>query len=246
MSISSNAQNSQTNKTTNDGEYQETCTSSILQNSIAFINPATKLHASNFYVFSIEYVAVDDCEIAVSFWKNNTWVASKVAQIAKGSGISEVRIDLPAFPAKGNEYTYKTHIRPVGTDWEHALDKDQVDNVTILSAKVAENNIHKKIQESSANDIFQKQHIFSLNNTSVSNTNTIQTDIILYPNPASKFANIRGIESGDIIIVYNRSGVAVVSIVADGREEVILTSGLPKGTYIVAVSGKSRQQLRVE
>ncbi len=219
------------------------CITNYAENYIAFRNPKTTLHAEKSYTFMVEYSVLEDCEIATSFWKNNTWVASKVAQTAKGSGIRRITVDLPSFPENGKGYSYKTHIRPVGTDWQHALDTDEVDDVVIIPT------IDKKqqdIEKVSKTDILQQQQIFSLDISSIHSTNTIQTDVILYPNPASDYVKIRGIEPGETIIVYDWFGAVVMQFIADQREEVILTSGLNKGTYVVSVSGKSRQQLRVK
>ncbi len=103
-----------------------------VEDKITFKNTSTTIHPERSYTFSMQYSASVDREIAVSFWKNNTWIASKVERISKGSGITTVTVDLPSLPTAGSGYVYKSHIRPIGTNWQQALDSDQVSNVTVI------------------------------------------------------------------------------------------------------------------
>ncbi|MBQ4819028.1 family 16 glycosylhydrolase [Aquimarina sp. MMG016] len=105
----------------------------VIEDKIAFKNAPTSINPANSYTFTMEYSASLDREIAVSFWKNNTWVASKVEQVSKGSGIKAITVNLPSSPTPGNGYAYKSHIRPIGTNWQQALDTDQVNNVTVIT-----------------------------------------------------------------------------------------------------------------
>jgi len=106
----------------------------VFEDKVAFKNAPTTINPASAYTFDMEYSASSEREIAVSFWKNNTWVASKVEKVSKGNGVQPVTVTLPSSPAIGSGYTYKAHIRPTGTNWQQALDNDQVNNVTVVSA----------------------------------------------------------------------------------------------------------------
>ncbi len=105
----------------------------ILEDKVAFKNAPTTINPANAYTYDMEYSASTDREIVVSFWKNNTWVASKVERVSKGTGIKSITVNLPSSPTPGNNYSYKSHIRPVGTSWQQALDNDQINNVSVVS-----------------------------------------------------------------------------------------------------------------
>ncbi len=100
---------------------------------ISFNNPSTTINPADSYTFDMQYSASKDREIVVSFWKSNTWIASKVDRVTKGSGNKMVKVTLPSPPTPGTGYLYKTHIRPIGSNWQQAIDTDQVDNVTVAS-----------------------------------------------------------------------------------------------------------------
>ncbi len=105
-----------------------------LDDKVTFKTPPLTINPANAYTFNMEYSASAEREIVVSFWKNNNWIASKVEKVSKGSGVKAVTVALPSSPAIGSGYAYKTHIRPVGTNWQQALDNDQVNNVSVVSA----------------------------------------------------------------------------------------------------------------
>ncbi|WP_109302422.1 RICIN domain-containing protein [Aquimarina sp. AU474] len=105
----------------------------VFEDKIAFKDALTTINPSNSYVFNMQYSAATDREIVVSFWKNNNWVASKVERVSKGTGAKSITINLPSSTTPGNNYSYKSHIRPVGTSWQQALDNDQINNVSVVS-----------------------------------------------------------------------------------------------------------------
>ncbi|WP_367583714.1 family 16 glycosylhydrolase [Aquimarina sp. 2304DJ70-9] len=104
----------------------------IFNDEITFKNPSTTINPARSYTFNMQYSASVDREILVSFWKNNTWIASKVERVSEGSGIKSITVSLPSLPTAGNGYAYKSHIRPIGTNWQQALDTDAITNVTIV------------------------------------------------------------------------------------------------------------------
>ncbi len=99
---------------------------------VSFKNAPTTVNPASSYTFTMEYSASQDREIAVSFWKKNSWVVSKVERVSKGSGTEAITVNLPSIATLGNGYAYKTHIRPVGTNWQQALDNDEITNVSVV------------------------------------------------------------------------------------------------------------------
>ncbi|GAA4272992.1 RICIN domain-containing protein [Aquimarina gracilis] len=105
-----------------------------LEDKVSFKNAPATINPQSSYTFNMEYSASTDREIVVSFWKNNTWIASKVERVSKGTGAKAVKVTLPSPPSLGSGYSYKSHIRPIGTNWQQALDTDRFNNVTVVSA----------------------------------------------------------------------------------------------------------------
>ncbi len=331
-------------------------------NQISFKDVPSVLYSQMSYTLDMQYKASDQREIVVSFWKNNTWIASKVDKVSKGLGTKPITVTLPSLPLEGNTYAFKSHIRPVGTDWQQALDTDEIKNIKVnfkdlpiiaegtyyISAlttnqrllfditkdhlvvmndatdvdnqkwilKHSGNNIytiknkgsnryleipngkcenasqvtthtqanknHQKwrinlnsndgsysikpvhcitkaldvtegefdattqIWEYHKDNINQKWNIVSVHNT-ISNTHDIHhkintEEISLFPNPSIDFVKLKGIKVGDEIIVYDLLGNSIINFTAKQKEEIILTSGLSKGVYIISISERSKLQ----
>ncbi len=112
----------------------ESCNDTGIQDSVEFVNAATTIPSKTSYNFEIKYSAKEKRDIIVGFWSSTGWVAGNTVQVDAGSGTVNVTIDLPNAPTPGEGYIYKTHIRPLNTSWQDALDADQVDNVTVQPA----------------------------------------------------------------------------------------------------------------
>lgn len=108
--------------------------SSEENDTVAFINPSTTIQPQSSYTFNVNYEASIDREIVVEFWSSTNWIAQKNVTVTKGSGTASITVDLPQPPQVGTGYIYKTHIRPLGTSWQDAIDRDQVDNVTVTNS----------------------------------------------------------------------------------------------------------------
>ncbi|WP_299316159.1 hypothetical protein, partial [uncultured Aquimarina sp.] len=78
-----------------------------------------------------KYSAQTNREIVVEFWSGTNWLAQKMMSVEKGSRTVTITVDLPVAPAVGTGYAYKAHIRPVGSSWQEALDRDQINNVSV-------------------------------------------------------------------------------------------------------------------
>lgn len=109
----------------------EDCNDTTVPDEIAFVNAATTIQPQISYDFNIKYSAQTNREIVVEFWSGTNWIAQKMITVEKGSGTAIITVDLPVAPAVGTGYVYKTYIRPVGTTWQEALARDQINNVTV-------------------------------------------------------------------------------------------------------------------
>ncbi len=104
------------------------------KDEIAFSNAPKTISSKKRYTLNVSYEASTTRELVVEVWSGSKWLGSKKATVSAGKGRKSLTIDLSAALASGTGYTYKAHIRPVGTNWRAALDRDQVDNVTVTSA----------------------------------------------------------------------------------------------------------------
>ncbi|WP_075340304.1 RICIN domain-containing protein [Tenacibaculum agarivorans] len=106
---------------------------------VAFSNPPTSIPSQKSYTFNINYQANTNREIVVEFWSASKWLGNKVETVSKGSGAKPITITLSEAPTPGTGYLYKTHIRPIGTTWREAIDRDQIDNITVQAAQLINN-----------------------------------------------------------------------------------------------------------
>lgn len=109
----------------------EECTDTSGPDTVAFVNPVTIIQSQTSYDFEIAYDASTNREVVVEFWSSIGWLGQQMAVVNPGSGTVNITIDLPSAPVAGTGYIYKAHIRPVGSTWQEAIDRDQVDNVTV-------------------------------------------------------------------------------------------------------------------
>lgn len=197
--------------------------SKILDDKVAFKNVVTRIFPANSYSFNMKYSASTDREIIVSFWKNNSWIASKIERVSKGSGVKSVTINLSSRPDVGSGYIFKSHIRPIGTNWQEALDTDQVNNIKVISTNPG-----------------------PVANKTYANTSTERKKeniLGVYPNPMKDFLVVSGASVGDNIIIYDLPGTIMKSYVAKSDKEVIDASTLNSGVYIISIEGKLKLQL---
>ncbi len=122
----------------NDGKNSETTINVKVSNSdpqygdkVNFVNAPTTIAPSTTYTFDVNYEASADREIVVEFWSATNWIAQENIIVSKGTGVKPITVNLPNPPQPGTGYVYKLHIRPVGTNWQNAIDRDQVNNVTV-------------------------------------------------------------------------------------------------------------------
>ncbi|WP_299437834.1 RICIN domain-containing protein [uncultured Aquimarina sp.] len=109
----------------------ESCSVNNIEDLVEFINPSTLIQPQLSYDFQIKYSAKVKREIVIEFWSSTSWLGQKEIEVEAGEGTVDITLDLPTAPAPGTDYVYKLHIRPINTTWENAIDRDQVNNVTV-------------------------------------------------------------------------------------------------------------------
>ncbi len=108
-------------------------------NTVSFLNPSITIEPATSYAFDVIYEASEEREIIVEFWNANEWIAQNKVVVTKGKGTVTITVNLPNVPKEGNNYVYKTHIRPVGTTWREALERKQIDNVIVKIKQILPN-----------------------------------------------------------------------------------------------------------
>ncbi len=111
---------------------------------ISFKNTPTNLQEEIAYTLDVEYTASQAREVVVGFYKDDKWIASGITKVNKGKGVASVTVTLPEIAATGDNYSFKSHIRPLNTTWRNAIDNDEVNNVSIS----------KKVQQLIANGTY--------------------------------------------------------------------------------------------
>ncbi|REE00120.1 T9SS type A sorting domain-containing protein [Marinoscillum furvescens] len=98
--------------------------------SVSCSSLPTSVASQTSYTVSVPYVAHQSRDVVVEFWDSG-WIAEGKTTVSAGSGNASVTINLPAAPAAGNNYLWKSSIRPVGTDWTQNIDACNQNNVTV-------------------------------------------------------------------------------------------------------------------
>ncbi len=110
----------------------------VTKDEIKLANVATTLSPADSYTFDVVYSASINREVVVSFWNNGTWVAAQVEEVTSGENKNKsVTIALPSVTTSGNGYSIKAHIRPVGTDYQSALDNDEITDINVFNQLIS-------------------------------------------------------------------------------------------------------------
>ncbi|WP_281989520.1 T9SS type A sorting domain-containing protein [Aquimarina aggregata] len=157
----------------NEGKYLDTAQidniviSEIIEydDLVSFKDAPTTIPSTTSYSFNLDYEASTDREIVVEFWSATNWMGQQKEIVPTGRGVKSITVNLSSAPSPGEGYVYKTHIRPLGTNWQQAIDTDQVNNVTIIDGGEKENmlfNINNL--RISSNPVKEKFTIHNLTN----------------------------------------------------------------------------------
>ncbi|WP_299439232.1 RICIN domain-containing protein [uncultured Aquimarina sp.] len=123
-------------------EFTDVTVIDEINDEVAFINPALGIESQSSYTFDIAYSAKLNREIVVEFWASDRWLGEKMETVFSGNGTKTIKVDLPSPPQPGSGYFYKVHIRPVGTTWQEAIDRDEFTGVTVLSNQLIANGTY--------------------------------------------------------------------------------------------------------
>ena len=101
--------------------------------AIALLNVPKTVESSTTFTVDAEYeTAKDNMEIYVSLWKEGKWVAAKSEFVTQGKETKKVTITLNEKAAPADDYFFKYHIRPRGTDYKQATDSGQTGNFSVI------------------------------------------------------------------------------------------------------------------
>lgn len=107
----------------------ETCSTN--NDTISFLNAETEFTSKTTYTIPVSYTATTNREIVVELWSSTGWLTETKVSVTAGSGTKDVVLNLNQAPDVGTNYILKTHIRPINTNWQEAIDRDQIDNINI-------------------------------------------------------------------------------------------------------------------
>lgn len=120
--------------TTVDGGFSDntivTVTASA-QDQVSLAGAPTTIASSSSIVIPVSYTATTQREIVASFWKAGVWQGNALVTVSAGSGTANATVTLSTAPVPDNDYSYKVHIRPLGTGWQDATDNDELNNITV-------------------------------------------------------------------------------------------------------------------
>ena len=177
---------------------------------ISFNNVLTEIPQQISYSFDVTYEAATDREIVVEFWSPTRWLAQEEIVVPRGAGTQTITVDLNEIPEPGRGYVFKTHIRPLGTDWQDALDRDQINDVTV--SETLSTDRHDTINFSvfpnpSKNGIFNiKLNSATDASTSISVYNLIGKKVFQNTLETNATINLSNLSSGLYLMEVNENG----------------------------------------
>ncbi|OEJ98559.1 hypothetical protein A8C32_04980 [Flavivirga aquatica] len=179
------------------------------KDEISFKEPKTTLVSADSYVLDIAYEASINRELVVEFWSSSGWVAQQKEVVSAGKGVKSITVQLPKPAQSGIGYIFKTHIRPLGANWTQAIDRDQVNNVTIIGGGKKEEK--------------KKDMLFNIDNLRISS------------NPVKEKFTIHNLTKPVLIQVSNLKGQKVLSKVIDKYNSIDVSS-YKQGIYFISIN----------
>lgn len=105
---------------------------STVNEGVTFSNVITALPSGTSYDVAIDYTAGASRDIVVEFWQNNSWLGGKTVTVAAGTGQKVITVNSSKSTLHGETgYLFKTSIRPVGGNWQSAIEYVQSGNIVI-------------------------------------------------------------------------------------------------------------------
>ncbi|TSE06472.1 MULTISPECIES: T9SS type A sorting domain-containing protein [Aquimarina] len=175
---------------------------------VSFKDAPTAIPSTTSYTFNLDYEASTDREIVVEFWSSTNWMGQQKGIVPMGRGVKSITVNLASPPVPGSGYIFKTHIRPLGTNWQEAIDADQINNVTVTENKKVNRSLH-----------FNKQNL------------------LIAPNPVADKFTIYNLSEDAHVRILNLSGKEIISkkINSNAIDNIIDVTGLSRGMYFISV-----------
>lgn len=85
-------------------------------------------------------------------------------------------------------------------------------------------------------------NLYFWKDVSTSVTETKESEVLVYPNPASDRLNIQGVDDGEIVQIYNVTGTLVKRVELSGG--VVSVTDLSQGVYFVSVNGTTMKIIK--
>lgn len=109
----------------------------------------------------VKYKALKKRLITISLWKKNKWLAGNRAIVEKGEGELVFHVkNLKGKLTLGNDYAWKVHIIPHNRNWQDALQRIQMDKISVIAKDAAYQS--KQISFVNSEYSLQYQKSFSL------------------------------------------------------------------------------------
>lgn len=126
-----------------------------------------------------------------------------------------------------------------GNQWY--LNGSIISGATSQTYSVTQNGIYTVV--TTVNGCSSNSAPFNYIYTSINSTVKTQSDILIYPNPASSKFNIKNISDLTTIKIYNSLGQTVYKSI-DSKDVEILTSEFDNGIYIITLESQSRPMFK--
>ena len=105
----------------------------VVPDAVSLLNVPKTVESSTTFSVDVAYETTrNDMEVYVSLWKEGKWVAAKDEIVNAGEGTKRVTITLEKTATPGNDYFFKYHIRPRGTDYKQATDGGETGKFTVI------------------------------------------------------------------------------------------------------------------
>lgn len=99
--------------------------------TVSFTNLQTTFSPALSYTVPVTYLAGEERDLMIEFWKANTWVAATRVTVPAGEATTDVTVNLTSLPAPGTDYVWKASIRPVGTTWRDNIFLTQIEGIGV-------------------------------------------------------------------------------------------------------------------
>ncbi len=175
---------------------------------VSFKDAPTTILSTTSYTFNLNYEASTDREIVVEFWSSTNWMGQQMEIVPTGRGVQSITVNLASAPTPESGYIFKTHIRPLGTNWQDAIDADQVNNVTVTENKREKESLHFNTQ-----------------------------NLLIVPNPVVDKFTIHNLNKNAFIRILNLNGKEILSkrMNLKSIDNVIDVAGLSRGMYFISI-----------